>query len=284
MPQRIDYNMSNDHLIQLFPPTGALVELTGLYLTAALETAPAVDRPFVYSNFVTSLDGRIAVPAPDGDRSMVPPQVANPRDWRLFQELAARADVLLVSGRYLRELAHGQAQDVLPLSPAPQFADLHAWRRRQALPPQPDVAIFSASLDFPLPAAALAEGRRLWVFTAADAPIAAERRLRAAGVDVVRAGDAAPPTAAAIAYLGAQGYRRLYSIAGPLVLHSLLRAGLLNSLFLTTVQRCLGGPPLTISEGPLLAEAVNFRLAWLYYDDAAAAPAGQLLARYDRSE
>jgi len=49
----------------------------------------------------------------------VPDSVANPRDWRLFQELAAQADVLVMSARHLRELAAGAAQDSLRLSDAP---------------------------------------------------------------------------------------------------------------------------------------------------------------------
>ena len=52
-------------------------------------------RPFVYTNYVTSIDGRIAIPRPEGQGMMVPKETANDRDWRLFQELAVQADVII---------------------------------------------------------------------------------------------------------------------------------------------------------------------------------------------
>ena len=54
-----------DDVIRLFPGPGQELPLQGLYLNHALrQKAESLGRPFVYANFVTSLDGRIAVPGP----------------------------------------------------------------------------------------------------------------------------------------------------------------------------------------------------------------------------
>jgi len=59
---------------------------------------------------------------------MVPRAIANERDWRLFQELSAQADIFLTSGRYLREWAKGQAQEILPdLRPVSQTFASGGW-------------------------------------------------------------------------------------------------------------------------------------------------------------
>ena len=56
------------------------------------------------------LDGRIALPAAGRSSHQVPPAIANARDWRLFQELAAQADLLITSARYFRQSEDQEAQ------------------------------------------------------------------------------------------------------------------------------------------------------------------------------
>src|SRR5690606_6878447 len=110
--------------MSLYPNPGQETALRRMYLAHDIRerTAPG-DRAFVYTNFVTSLDGRIAVERPDGSGLMVPSQTANPRDWRLFQELAVQADILITSGRYLRDYAGGRAQEILRIYDDPDLAD-----------------------------------------------------------------------------------------------------------------------------------------------------------------
>lgn len=269
-------------LTRLYPGPPTAQALTGCYLEASL-AAPEHTGPYLYANFVTSLDGRISVPGADG-RQTVPASVANPRDWRLLQELAGHADLLLSSGRYLRELADGHAQDILPVGEGPAFADIRDWRRRAGLAPQPDVAVFSESLDFPVPQRLLEQGRRLLVLTAADAAAARVRSLEAAGARVIRVGNGGRPGGRALrTALGGLGYRRIYGVTGPYVMHALLTAGAVDSLFLTTVHRLLGGSPFaSVCEGETLPAPADFRLRWLYHDAAGPDGCSQTFARYDR--
>jgi len=269
-------------LIQLHPGPPVSRALEGCYLEASLRPE-GHDGPFVYANFVSSLDGRISVPDRHG-RQKVPGGIANPRDWRLLQELAGRADLLLSSGRYLRELNAGTAQDVLPVGEAPEFADIRVWRKRAGLAPQPDVAVFSQSLDFPVPQRLLAQGRRLVVLTGPDADPQRRRRHEAAGVRVLAVGEQGPPRGTALrAALRGLGYHCVYAITGPYVMHTLLAADMVDSLFVTTVHRVLGGSPFTsLCEGALLPAAADFRLRWLYHDTAGPGGCSQGFARYDR--
>lgn len=267
-------------VVPLYPRSGAPVPLRGLYLEAELPDSGRCG-PWVYSNFVATLDGRIALADPETGRLGVPASIADPRDWRLFQELAARADVIISSGRYFRDLRLGAAQDVLPLSSAPDFRDLHGWRRDNGLPPQPDVAILSAGLDFRLPDALLRQGRQVIVLTTSDAPAEARARHEAAGASVVavNAGDGVAGDAA-MRHLGACGYRRAYSVTGPYVLHTLLAADALDALFLTQRYRLVGGESYrTITEGSALRPPVDGRLESLYLD-ADGPDAAQQFARF----
>lgn len=262
-------------LQRLYPVPPEMRPLKGLYLDLPLGSSePAL---FCYSNFVASLDGRIATGT--GAEQQVPREIANSRDWRLFQELAARADVLVVSGAYLRA-AGATAYSPLPLSPEPEFADLHAWRQSHGLPPQPDVVVVSAQLGFTLPRGWRRQGRRVLVATTATAAPSQVAALERDGAAVVACGRDAVDGAALRRLIEASGYHRAYCLSGPLVLRTLLAGGALDSLFLTTVPRLLGGTHYsTLLEGAELQPPAQFRLRWLYLDANAGCP--QQFARYD---
>lgn len=267
-------------IVQLFP-NHHTVPLKNLYLNQNLRQFAGQQRPYLYANFVVSLDGRIAVPHPTKPGLKVPENVANSRDWRLFQELAAQADLIISSGRYLRDWADGRAQEILRVDD-PAFADLRDWRAAQGLNPQPDIAIISGSLDFPIPEVLTANGRRVIVFTTAnpDPKRAAEIEEQAGNLYVV--GEASVSGEKMVQKVAELGYQTVYSAAGPKILHLLLAGGVLNRLYLTQVGRLLGGAPFaSILEGALLETAVDTQLHTLYHDPAALDGLGQLLLAYD---
>mgnify|MGYP001320422015 CR=1 FL=1 len=271
-------------LQRLYPEPGTRA-LTGLYLDQCWRGAavPGPDGCFVYANFVASLDGRIATVAEPGGRLGVPAAIANPRDWRLYLELAAQADVLLVSGRYVRELAAGTAQAGFALSgDAP--ADLLAVRARLGLPPRPALAVLSASLDLPpAPLAAARRERPVLILTGAGADGARRRLLEAHGCEVVVVGQSRVQAAQLLPELAARNLRYVYAIAGPEVLRTLVVAGCLDRLYLTTVFRLLGGERFaTLLTGEPLPAPAAFRLREAYLDqDGEAAPA-QLIQVFER--
>lgn len=265
---------------QLFPENGQY-SLKNLYLNHDLRQFGVDERPFIYANFVHSLDGRIAVPHPTKPGLIVPENVANSRDWRLFQELAAQADLIISSGRYLRDWADGRAQEILRVDD-PEFADLRAWRQANGLKPTPDIAIISGSLNFPIPEVLTANGRKVHIFTTANPEPARVAEIEAQAGDLHIVGEESVSGEQMAAKMAELGYQVVYSAAGPKILHLLLTGGVLNRLYLTQVGRLLGGAPFSsILEGRLLETAVDTKLNTLYHDPLALDGLGQLLFAYD---
>ena len=283
--------MATETIWQLYPMPAQEVDLTGLYLRHDLrQIAAGRERPFVYTNYVTSIDGRIAVPRPGGGGMMVPKATANDRDWRLFQELAVQADVIISSGRYLRDYAEGKAQEILRIYDEPRFADLGQWRARRGLPAYPDLAIVSGSLDFSIPPFLTQSGRKVVVITHGAADASRRRRLERETEHVIVAGEDDVSGRQAIDALGGYGYRTIYMATGPQVHHLLLVDNMIDRLYTTVVHRLLGGRPFSsLVEGDLLSPPVDMHLNAVYFDphaferiDHATDRVGQQFICYER--
>lgn len=275
--------MAMDPILRLYPLPAQEIPLAGAYLAENLRRhAETTGKPFVYANFVASLDGRIAIPHTSGRGMMVPKSTANERDWRLFQELAVQADILLSSGRYLRDWAAGRAQEILQVDD-PRFADLRKWRLDRGLPVQPDIALISASLDFPIPPVLTANRRKVVVFTTADPDPDRVKAIEAQAGRVIVAGGESVNGASLVEHLTELGYRTIYSAAGPKILHLLVSGGVLDSLYLTFASRLLGGQPFSsLLEGSLLEPAAGMILRSIYLDPSALEGLGQIFLSYDR--
>jgi len=251
-------------VIRLFPRCGAQMPLRGLYLSLHLQHQAAAGDVLIYANYIASVDGRISLWSEQKQTQEVPASLANSRDWRLYQELAAQSDIMITSARYFRQLAQGSAQDLLPVGHDDAFGDLRRWRDQQDMQPQPDVLILSDSLDIPLHV--LPQDRRIWVLTGSDSDVTRRQLLEDAGAHVV----CAEKTHVDGIFLRRQlilwGYRSAYMIAGPQVHHTLLTCGALDELFLTTRHCLLGGANFhTCLEGSLNT-AMPLQLLSLYLD------------------
>jgi riboflavin biosynthesis pyrimidine reductase len=267
----------NEPVTRLYPPSDDAFPLRGLYLEHALHRKGRAERPFVYTNFIATLDGRIATPAPGRTSHGVPQAAANPRDWRLYQELAGQADILITSGRYLRQQARGEAQDRLPIDPGGEFSDIIDWRKRQGLPEQPDIAILSSTLDIPPEVLETYRQRKPIVLTGSGAPQERARELNASGVQVIAAGAGQQAGGReVIAALAARGYRSIYSVSGPVIFGTLVAADVLDRLYLTITHQLLAGDTFdTILHGASLSPARSMRLLSLYHDVHAPPDASQ---------
>jgi len=254
-------------VLRLYPLPAGQTSLEGLYLGLNLHRQAADDDVLIYSNYIASMDGRISLRDTNTGQFIVPETIANKRDWRLYQELAAQAGVMITSARYFRQLAKGEAQDLLPVGQAPDYADLLDWRHAQGLDSQPAVAIVSNSLDIPAAALDVVYGRDIYVFTTEQADSKWEMALKRHGAHVIHAGGSEGVNGGTLRrQLAGLGFSSAYMIAGPQVHGTLIRAGALDRLFLTTHHTLLGGGAFhTILQGELAAPA-QLELKSLYLD------------------
>ena len=85
-----------------------------------------------------------------------------------------------------------------------------------------------------------------------------------------------------MAALAGRGYKSIYAIAGSSVFHTLLRASVLDRLYLTITCQLLGGTTFdTLTQGPQLEPARGMQLVSLYHDPHAPAGAGQMLGIFE---
>lgn len=273
-----------DEITCLYPLPVHQRPLVGTYLGHNLrEISLAGGKTSVIANFVTSLDGRIAIRDSQTSNMVVPDNISNKRDWRLFQELAAQADLIISSGRYLRDWAANRAQEILRVDD-PEFADLKEWRLAQNLSPQPDLAIISRSLNFPMPDVLTEGGREVFVFTTAHPDKKRVREIESNGARVFESGEGSVKGKLMVERLNKLGYRTIYSAAGPKILHLLLMDDLIDRLYLTYANRLLGGQVYsTILDGGLLSPAIGMTINSVYLDSQGLDGLGQLFVSYKRA-
>lgn len=269
-------------VLRLFPGPCEEVALRKLYLDLQLHRLGTPEKPFVYANFLSSLDGRIALEDAQGT-AYLPKSLTTPADFRLFLELQAQADCLITHGGYLRSLAAGRLGNILQIGQRPESADLVPWRIGHGLNPQPAIVIASASLDFPLPDSIQEHRQTCYIATGQKADPARVDHWRRQGFEVIFAGEGLRVEGIPLAQaLGEKGLRSLYLIAGPEMLDTMLRGGQLGRLFLTITHQLLGGLAFrTLSPGLEFGSTGHLKLKSLYYDPGLPQGAGQWFAQFE---
>jgi riboflavin biosynthesis pyrimidine reductase len=274
-----------ERILRLYPPPCQEVALHGLYLEQRLHRLGSPESPFVYANFVASLDGRIALEDPATGKTYLPKSLTSSHDFRLFLELEAQADCLITHGGYLRALADKELGNVLHVGLDAETRDLADWRKAEGLAPQPAVVVASASLDFPMPPSIREIGQECYIATGRNADPSRVNYWRDQGYEVLLAGrDRTVEGAALVRALGDLGYTSVYLLAGPSMLDTMVRDGRLARLFQTITHQLLGGADFrTVLPGPELGPAGHLKLRSLYYDPTSPAGAGQWFAQFERA-
>jgi riboflavin biosynthesis pyrimidine reductase len=269
-------------LLQLFPQVRE-TSLRGLYLAHELHRLGVPGLPFVYGDFVTSLDGRIALRDPVTGESHLPEALTSDSDLRLLLELHAQADCLITHGGYLRAIARKQLDDILQVGVVPGHQDLASWRKAHGLPAQPAICIASASLDFPFPDSVRRHQQQVFIATGKQADAGRRRELEREGCEVVVAGEGSyvegKPLVAALAE---RGLRSAFLLAGPRMLETMMRDAVLSRLYVTLTHRLLGGESFrSMIEGPQLQDAGRLKLTTLYLDSSSSNGTGQFFAQFE---
>ena len=270
-------------LLQLHPSPHQEVPLQGLYLQQKLHRLGNSGKPFVYANFLSSLDGRIALTNPVTGQSTTPEALTTPSDFRLFLELHAQADCLITHGGYMRALAEKRLGNILTLNTRSEHADLTHWRQENKLPNQPALVIASASLDFPIPKELESRKESIFIATGRNAPLERLKAWQKKGFQVLITGtnklvEGKPLTEK----LSRRGYKSIYLIAGPMILHTMLEDRQLSRLYHTQSQQLLGGNDFhTLVSGKPFKNSLNLKLSTLYYEAANNHTSGQFFFQYN---
>jgi riboflavin biosynthesis pyrimidine reductase len=272
-------------VFQLYPPPHQEHALNGLYLKHCVNDLGTSESPFVYANFVSSLDGRIALKETGNGRSYLPEGLTTPSDFRLFLELLTQADCLITHGGYFRALAEDRLGNILQIGLTPETDDLSAWRANHGLTQQPAVVVASASLDFPVPESIKQHNQTIHIATGRAADRQRVQYWETKGYKIIYAGKGKQVEGAALVRaLAGLGYKSLYLVAGPRMLDSMLRERQLSRLYLTITHQLMGGESFhSLLPGPVLGTVGHLQLLSLYYDSNYPAGAGQWFAQFETS-
>ena len=269
-------------LLQIYPQVRE-TRLRGMYLAHRLHEIGPPGLPFVYGDFVTSLDGRIALRDTASGESSLPEELTSDSDLRLLLELHAQADCLVTHGGYLRAVGRKRLDDILQVGTVRGHDDLSSWRQANGLQAQPAVCIASASLDFPFPDSVRRHRQQVFIVTGRQSDAARRRQLEREGCEVVIAGEGSRveggPLVQALAH---RGFRSAFLLAGPRMLETMLRDRVLSRLYVTLTHQLLGGESFhSMIEGASLNAAGRLKLAALYLDSESSNGTGQFFAQFE---
>lgn len=193
-------------------------------------------EPRVVANFVSTLDGIVAIPGVARSNRLI--RAGSDADRFVMGLLRACADVVLIGSGTL----HGSPRTLwIPErafpSASPAFSEL---RRRRGQPPDPGLAVItgSGSLDCDHPAL---EAGALVLTTDAGAERLRGRLPAPSELVALGSGTSVDPRDA-VAALRERGHRLVLSEAGPRVFGAMLAAGLVDELFLTSSPVIVGRP------------------------------------------
>ena len=266
-------------LLRLYPGLFEEVSITGLYLAHRIHELGQPEVPFVYANFLSSIDGRIALEDIEQGHSFIPKHLTTASDFSLFMELQAQADCLITHGGYMRALNEKRLGNILQVT----NDRLVKWRRQNGLPAQPAVIIASASLVFPLHNSLIESKQQIYIATGNNAPPERVRYWQEQGFPVLLAGaDKMVQGAPLLQELKTFGYKSIYLIAGPQMLDTFVRDKQLSRLYLTLTHQLMGGTDFrTLLTGSMLGPAGNLKLESLFYESDAPPGAGQFFTRFN---
>lgn len=223
----------------------------------------AAGEVWLRANMVSTLDG-----AAQHDGRSQP--ISCPADMRIFGTLRGLADAVVVGAQTVRQEGYRPAR----------ARDAFLTRRKASgQGPAPAIAVISASLDLDFGLPLFTEPLvPTYVITGAAAPADRVAAARAAGAEVLVAGDGAgAEPERAVRALAERGLTRLLTEGGPRLLGQFVAARVLDELCLTVSPMLTAGGAQRIAGGPELALPERFELASLLEED------GFLFSRYRRN-
>ena len=192
------------------------------------------DEPRLYANFVSTLDGVVAIPLIPQSNKLI--AAGSEADRFLMGLLRAFADVVLIGSGTLRASPRGtwRPEKIYPAAGG-AFAEL---RQRLGRSEPPEVAILTGSGSIDPGHPVLASGAVVLTSHAGAARL--DGRLPSASVVVSLDGETTIDPRVAVSALHERGHRLILSEAGPHSFGAFLAAGVVDELFLTLSPLLVG--------------------------------------------
>jgi riboflavin biosynthesis pyrimidine reductase len=240
--------MSERPRYERLQPAGEPTTADDALAAADLTALAHADRPYLYANFVSTVDGRATLAG--NSRGL-----GGDGDLAMLLALRDAADAVLVGPGTIRVEGYGRLVG---------RSERRAARVARGLAADPPLVLISRRFELPWPAA---------VFSAAEQPVIVfTERQDARVIDDVAAPvelivqDCAP--AAVLRTLRERGVRALLCEGGPGLIGGLLEAGVVDELFLTLAPLLTGDASQpSIVRGPPLADPARLELRWLLRQD-----------------
>ncbi|MDP8961908.1 MAG: dihydrofolate reductase family protein [Actinomycetota bacterium] len=232
-------------------------QLEDLYLDLTFPEPPA-GRPYLYLDMVASVDGA----ATAGGRTA---QLSGEADELAFSRLREWCDVILVGASTVR------IEDYGPPRPS---TDARARRAARGLPEVPRIVVVTASCSLNPAGRLFSDPTRRPLVVAPEEGHAERLAGLAAVADVLQVGTGRVDLARALSQLHRDGVSRVLCEGGPSLNAGLLRAGLVDELFLTVSPVVVAGAALRIVDGEVPHVPLRSKLEELREH------AGELLLRY----
>lgn len=211
-------------LRRLLPQPGE-VEAERLFDEVDFGALAPADRPYVAVNMVASADGRATLGGRSGG-------LGNDADRAVFHALRTAFDAVMVGTGTLRAERYGRLV---------RDERRRAIRRARGLEPEPLAIVCSRSGDFPRDVPLFTDAEARVLAHTGPSPLEALRRARAE-----------------------HGVRSVLCEGGPTLNAGLLRAGLVDELFLSVAPKLAGGAEApTIVAGTALPEPAELELVWM---------------------
>jgi len=229
-------------VIQLHPQFGDAVPLHGLYLRLDGLAAGDQSRPIIYANFLSSLDGRIAIKNEGDQFYQLPEALKSDEDFRLFLELYAHADCIVTHSGYMRSLAESRLGNVLQIPDVEWTGYIHDWRAEQGMSKHPDIVIVSGSLDFPWHESLDVTQQNVHIVSGGLSSMSNKNVWQEAGHTIHEFGEHRNVDVDNLVnFLTKQGYKSVYLVAGPELLQDLIQCHYVDRFFVTINHQLLGG-------------------------------------------
>lgn len=236
-------------MIEIYPQQG--VAVNPMVAMAAEDRSPDGNRPYVFTNMVSSADGATAVDGLSGE-------LAGPADAEVFRALRSVADVIIAGASTVRE------ERYRPPQTAPGTQEL---RQQRGQTPKPMIAVVTASanLDPTLPLFTDPDFTPL-ILTGEKAPQSNIEKLEGRA-KIVRVGTEGVDLPGALDALGEMGFRTALLEGGPSLNAQFLAQDLIDEWNLTLASILVGGDSKRAAQGSdPVARGVQLRRVWLADD------------------